>query len=179
SDDHPLWPTPATGVNREGNLVVAGDVKTNSDRSATLGLFAQNFVLINTNDPNANNKTLTIDAVMMSKNRNVSIDWDNTGRQGTWNNGVQDTTAWKTMTTPGFQGTLSLRGSIVGEFIDVEGDNTGRGYNIQQFTHNPNLNNLRPPLSPAWDFSILPGGFRFVITHYTDDGSLSTNSALQ
>jgi hypothetical protein len=170
ANSHPTWPAPPTGVEREGNLVVGGDITAEKNSSSKIGLFAENFVTINGNPKDLDDKELIIDAALMSKNKTVTLDWDNIARL--------DADRWKTLMSTDFKGKLTLTGSIVGSFIDIEGDNEGRGYTRQNFTHNPFLREERPPFTPVWDFSMLPGGFRFVVTHYTDRGSINTNKAL-
>lgn len=181
--NQPLWPAPPASVDpqgnvkydveREGNLIIADDVVYDGNVGNSLGLFAQNFVLLNDNTPS---DTLTIDAVMMSKERSVSLDWDNTGRQ--------DPAAWAAMMrTTDENGNpmrrkVRIRGSVIGEYIDVEGDAEGRGYNDQEFTYDPSLRNASPPFMPRPLLHELPGGFRYMILHYLDRGSLNTAGAL-
>lgn len=164
------WPAPPEGVEREGNLVVGGDVKAQKTASTKLGLFAENFITINGNPANNGDNELIVDATMMSRNKTITLDWDNLARL--------DPQRWKTLMDPNFKGKLSLNGAIVGRFIDIEGDNQGRGYVNQNFHHNPYLREERPPFTPIWDFSVLPGGFRFIVTHFTDRGAINTDKAL-
>ncbi|MBN9416374.1 MAG: hypothetical protein J0I12_13100 [Candidatus Eremiobacteraeota bacterium] len=183
-----LWPAPAVErdslgnkvrytTEREGNVVIADDVKYNDKAGNQLGLFAQNFVLLNDNtprDPVTGEEKLTIDAVLVSKERTVSMDWDNTGRQN------PDT--WKELMTPRTTGQpqrkIAINGSVIGEYIDVEGDQLGRGYKNQDFKYDLSLRNANPPFMPRPDLAALPGGFRFMILHYLDRGSLSTAGLL-
>ncbi|MBS2040763.1 hypothetical protein JST97_37600 [bacterium] len=183
-----LWPAPpvekdATGnpvrytVEREGNVVIADDIRYNDKSGNQLGLFAQNFVLLNDNtprDPVTGKEDLTIDAVLVSKERTVSFDWDNTGRQ--------DPTTWKQLTAPRGanepQRTVNINGSVIGEYIDVEGDQLGRGYKNQTFKYDLSLRNANPPFMPRPDLAALTGGYRFMILHYLDRGSLSTAGIL-
>lgn len=169
-----LFPPPSTllspKVEREGNIIMAGDFNYNKqDRSTSVGFLAQNFVLLNDRTPLDNDKKLTINGVLMSGERSVQLDWDNTGRQ--------PTTAHQQLITPGYNGTLVLKGSIVGEHIDVDGDYDKRGYFLQQFEHDRQLLQQRPPYFPRWDFERLTGPFRFTITHYVDRGTLTTENA--
>lgn len=186
-----LWPAPpvennAAGqpqrytVEREGNVVIADDVRYNDKSGNQLGLFAQNFVLLNDNTPvdmtkpPAERESMTIDAVLVSKERTVSFDWDNTGRQ--------NETTWKQLTAPRGvndpQRTININGSVIGEYIDVEGDQIGRGYKNQTFKYDLSLRNANPPFMPRPDLAALPGGYRFMILHYLDRGSLSTAGIL-
>lgn len=184
----PLWPAPpierdALGnkvrytTEREGNVVIADDVRYNEKSGNQLGLFAQNFVLLNDNtpkDPVTGEEKMTIDAVLVSKERTVSMDWDNTGRQNI------DT--WRQLMAPRAVGEpqrkISINGSVIGEYIDVEGDQLGRGYKNQDFKYDLSLRNANPPFMPRPDLAALPGGFRFMILHYLDRGSLSTAGLL-
>ncbi|MFN8607727.1 MAG: hypothetical protein U0931_09355 [Vulcanimicrobiota bacterium] len=183
-----LWPAPpvendATGkparytVEREGNVVIADDVRYNQKAGNQLGLFAQNFVLLNDNtprDPITGKEDLTIDAVLVSKERTVSFDWDNTGRQ--------NPETWKQLASPRAAGdpqrTVNINGSVIGEYIDVEGDQIGRGYKNQTFKYDLSLRNANPPFMPRPDLATLTGGYRFMILHYLDRGSLSTAGIL-
>jgi hypothetical protein len=179
--EQPLWPAPPVETNaqgqptkfqleREGNLVIADDVEYDSPTGNSLGLFAQNFVLLNDNTPS---ETLTIDAVLMSKERSVSLDWDNTGRQNeaTW-------MAMMATRSPGNHRKIRIRGSVIGEYIDVEGDAEGRGYAAQEFEYDLGLRNANPPFMPRPDLATLQGGFRYMILHYLDRGSSTTAGAL-
>lgn len=183
-----LWPAPAVErdqfgnkvrytTEREGNVVIADDVKYNDKSGNQLGLFAQNFVLLNDNtpkDPVTGQEKLTIDAVLVSKERTVSLDWDNTGRQ--------PIDKWKELMAPRASGQpqrqIAINGSVIGEYIDVEGDQLGRGYKNQEFKYDLSLRNANPPFMPRPDLAALPGGFRFMILHYLDRGSLSTAGIL-
>jgi hypothetical protein len=183
-----LWPAPpvennAAGqplrytVEREGNVVIADDIRYNDKSGNQLGLFAQNFVLLNDNtpvDPVTHKEDMTIDAVLVSKERTVSFDWDNTGRQ--------NETTWKQLTAARGpndpQRTININGSVIGEYIDVEGDQLGRGYKNQSFKYDLSLRNANPPFMPRPDLAALPGGYRFMILHYLDRGSLSTAGIL-
>jgi len=178
-----LWPSPPAEkdihnnpvkyqVEREGNVVITDDVRYNEKSGNSLGLFAQNFVLLNDTTPET--PDLTIDAVLVSKERAVSLDWDNTGRQ--------NPVTWKQLTSPRLasdpQRTVNINGSVIGEYIDVEGDQLGRGYKNQNFKYDLTLRNANPPFMPRPDLSDLPGGYRFMILHYLDRGSLSTAGIL-
>lgn len=178
-----LWPAPPVErdarnnpvkyqVEREGNVVIADDVRYNQKSGNSLGLFAQNFVLLNDTTPET--PDLTIDAVLVSKERAVSLDWDNTGRQ--------NPATWKQLTSPRPAGdpqrTVNINGSVIGEYIDVEGDQLGRGYKNQNFKYDLSLRNANPPFMPRPNLAELPGGFRFMILHYLDRGSLSTAGIL-
>jgi hypothetical protein len=169
-----LFPPPSTPlspkVEREGNIIMAGDFNYNKqDRSTSIGFLAQNFVLLNDRTPLDNEKKLTINGVLMSGERSMQLDWDNTGRQ--------PTESHSKIISPGYNGTLVLKGSIVGEHIDVDGDYDKRGYFLQQFEHDRQLLQQRPPYFPRWDFERLSGPFRFSITHYVDRGTLTTENA--
>jgi hypothetical protein len=184
----PLWPSPPIErdslgnkvrytTEREGNVVIADDVRYNEKSGNQLGLFAQNFVLLNDNtpkDPVTGEEKMTIDAVLVSKERTVSMDWDNTGRQNidTW----RQLMAPRAVDEP--QRKISINGSVIGEYIDVEGDQLGRGYKNQDFKYDLSLRNANPPFMPRPDLAALPGGFRFMILHYLDRGSLSTAGLL-
>ncbi len=183
-----LWPAPPIerdqvgnkvryATEREGNVVIADDVKYNDKAGNQLGLFAQNFVLLNDNtprDPVTGEEKLTIDAVLVSKERTVSLDFDNTGRQ--------NIATWKELMAPRANGQpqrkVAINGSVIGEYIDVEGDQLGRGYKNQDFKYDLSLRNASPPFMPRPDLAALPGGYRFMILHYLDRGSLSTAGIL-
>lgn len=177
---HVYWPAPdaeldsngnpiKSKVEREGNLIIADDVVYDQNAGNSLGLFAQNFVLLNDNTPS---DTLTVDAVLMSKERSVSLDWDNTGRQNynTWLEMMRS----KNASGEKMERTISIKGSVIGEYIDVEGDEKGRGYVSQKFEYDLALRNQNPPFMPRPNLAQLSGGYRFMILHYLDRGSLST-----
>lgn len=169
-----LFPPPSTRLSpkaeREGNIIMAGDFNYNKqDRSTSIGFLAQNFVLLNDRTPLDNEKKLTLNGVLMSGERSMQLDWDNTGRQ--------DRNAHAQLIASGYNGTLNLKGSIVGEHIDVDGDYDKRGYFTQNFEHDRQLLQQRPPYFPRWDFERLTGPFRFSITHYVDRGTLTTENA--
>ncbi|MBT9585306.1 hypothetical protein IV102_18320 [bacterium] len=181
--NQPLWPAPeaevsGTGptrymVEREGNVVVADDVVYSGTAGDSLGLFAQNFVLLNDTTPSS---TLNIDAVLLSAERSVSLDWDNTGRQ----NEASWAAMMKTVDENGqpISRTVNINGSVIGEYIDVEGDLRGRGYAVQNFKYDLALRNANPPFMPRLNLAQLAGGYRFMILHYLDRGSLSTAGIL-
>ena len=181
--NQPLWPKPEVEVlpggatrfkvEREGNVVVADDVVYDKTAGNSLGLFAQNFILLNDNTPSP---TLNIDAVLVSAERSVSLDWDNTGRQNeaTWAEMMKTTDA----NGDPLSRTIKINGSVIGEYIDVEGDLRGRGYTNQEFKYDLALRNASPPFMPRPNLKDLPGGFRFMILHYLDRGSLSTAGIL-
>lgn len=184
ANNQPLWPAPdaevdAQGnfvkykVEREGNVVIADDVVYDKTAGNSLGLFAQNFILLNDTTPS---DSLTVDAVMMSKERSLSLDWDNTGRQNptTWE------AMMKTVDAHGdpIKRAIKIRGSVIGEYIDVEGDILGRGYTNQQFEYDVALRNANPPFMPRLNLAQLDGGFRYMILHYLDRGTLNAAGAL-
>lgn len=184
ANNQPLWPAPEAEmgpngpvkykVEREGNVVIADDVVYDKNAGNSLGLFAQNFVLLNDNTPQT--PTLNVDAVLVSAERSVSLDWDNTGRQpdASWRE------LMKTLDANGdpIKRTVKINGSVIGEYLDVEGDARGRGYVDQQFKYDLALRNASPPFMPRPNLAQLPGGFRFMILHYLDRGSLSTAGIL-
>jgi len=175
--NQPMWPQPefetlANGtrrykVEREGNVVIADDVVYDKNAGNSLGLFAQNFVLLNDTTPSP---TLNIDAVLVSAERSVSLDWDNTGRQ--------NEASWKDLMKTDTVRTVKINGSVIGEYIDVEGDMRGRGYKNQEFKYDLALRNASPPFMPRPNLAQLSGGFRFMILHYQDRGTLSTAGLL-
>jgi hypothetical protein len=183
-DTHPLWPAPEAEVNsqgepvkykveREGNLGVVDDVVYDKTAGNSLGLFAQNFVFLNDSTPSLK---LTIDAVMMSKERSVSLDWDNSLRQNYTN--WLEMMRGKDANGEPMQRTVKIRGSVIGEYIDVEGDAQGRGYVNQEFEYDLGLRNANPPFMPRPNLAELAGGYRYMILHYLDRGSLSTAGLL-
>jgi hypothetical protein len=183
ASNQPLWPAPEAEigpngptrykVEREGNVVVADDVVYDKNAGNSLGLFAQNFILLNDTTPSP---TLSIDAVLVSAERSVSLDWDNTGRQN------ESTWAQMMRTTDdngqALERTVKINGSVIGEYIDVEGDMRGRGYKNQEFKFDLALRNASPPFMPRLNLANLSGGFRFMILHYLDRGSLTTAGLL-
>lgn len=182
ANNQQLWPSPASEmhdgaprftVEREGNIVISDDVKAGKTAGNALGLFAQNFVLLNDTTPS---NQITVDAVIMSKERSFSLDWDNSG--------FQNPTTWAAMMSTvdaagnAMARTLNLHGSVVGEYIDVEGDALGRGYIKQNFEYDAALRTGNPPMMPRLNLSATSGGYRYMVIHFRDRGALSTDSSL-
>ncbi|MBI3925105.1 MAG: hypothetical protein HY319_06155 [Armatimonadetes bacterium] len=191
-------------TDREGNLIVASDIKYNNDPDTIVGLLSENFILLNdhtTRDVAGNaddgmravygaqtdaNKadTLEVDAVLFSFEHSVQFDWDNTAL-----NSPDDPS---TPQVEGLHGQLiqpradnALRqflynGSVIGGFLDTEGDTSGRGYENQDFSHDPKLKNRQPPFLPRFDFDDFEPGVQitWVIRHYVDRGALSTENSV-
>lgn len=153
-----VWPTPASSATeREGNIVIASDLLygTNSNSSASLGIVAKNFILLNDKSgaktsgskivsgvDKSKLKNLRVDGVLMSMDHSLQYDWNNLGCNSSsvvseMQNKIDDEGSYRQFT---------LNGSIVSSFLDVEGDSYGRGYHEQHFGHDENLRYKLPPL---------------------------------
>ncbi|MGE0491222.1 MAG: hypothetical protein AB7S38_18585 [Vulcanimicrobiota bacterium] len=176
NDGTVYWPPPAATVDREGNLVVAGDIKKSQNTNSVIGLSAENFVLLNdrTAGLKQNPKELVVDAVLMSFEHSVQLDWDNTGnnRVKVGNNDLHDV-----LVAPGFNGKFVYQGSLISAFSDVEGDVNGKGYPDQDLTHDRDLLNVTPPFQPRALLANYPNeqiSIEWQIKQYVDRGSLNT-----
>lgn len=159
------WPPPAAEVEREGNVQITSDITYGAGgaEAPSLGLVSQNFVLLN---DKAGDNSLRVDAVLMSLEHSVQFDWDN--QAGNPNHDK--------LIAEGVQRTFELNGSIIGGFLDVEGDSKKRGYYKQKFSHDDNLRYQLPPAFPRWDktASTATGvAWNWVIMNYVDKGTLN------
>jgi len=184
-----LWPTPHQTYEREGNLMVTSDIvhgKRGDNKPAALGLIAQNFVLLNDKNSGGKNnglERLEVEAVLMSLDHSVQFDWENMARSdkletsGSLKGQMTLLKPRPPASTPiDNQRVFRLNGAIVSSYLDVEGDNVGRGYFNQQFTHDPNLRFQLPPYFPRWDRSGTSATgvvWNWVIMNYVDKGTLN------
>lgn len=169
------WPPPGVGVEREGNLVVGGDVTKEDNGSSVIGLTAENFVLLSdrTMATKSNPKELKIDAVLTSFDHSVQMDWFNTSNNRSRTSSNES--AYKVQTTPGFDGIISVNGSLISPFSDVEGDLHGKGYPSQHFAHDDVLKNWTPPFQPRTMLSDYPNtqiAISWIIVNFLDRTSL-------
>lgn len=143
----PFWPPPPSTVEREGNLVIAGDILKRDGASSVLGLTAENFLLINdrTVHQKGTPNEIKVEAVLTSFEHSLQLDWDNTS-----NNRVQAGGApiYNRVMGNGFNGKIVMKGSMLAPYSDVEGDLRGRGYPRQEFVHDPDLARWAPPFQP-------------------------------
>ena len=165
SDTQYFWPSPPAKIEREGNTMMTSDIVYGSGtRSPSLGVVAQNFVLLNDKDGNPDN--LRLDAVLMSLDHSVQFDWDNAAKNPNH----------KGLLESGRDRTFQLNGAIVSGFLDVEGDVNRRGYFTQKFAHDKNLRFQLPPSFPRWDrvSSNATGvAWTWIILNYVDKGTLN------
>lgn len=150
-DDSYYWKSPTAGMEREGNLVIAGDVVKKDMTNSIIGLTAENYLLLNdrTIGQKATDNELVVEAVLTSFEHSLQFDWDNTS-----NNRVGNT--YSTARAAGFDGKIILRGSMLAPFSDVEGDLQGRGYPRQEFQHDSDLARQSPPFQPRTLLSEYP-----------------------
>lgn len=153
ADDSPFWSPPLASVEREGNLVIAGDIAKQEGTNSIIGLTAENFLLLNDRTVNqkANAKELVVEGVLTSFEHSLQFDWDNTS-----NNRVNGGTLYQQVATPGFSGKVKLKGSMLAPYSDVEGDGQGRGYPRQEFLHDSELGRHSPPFQPRTMLSEYP-----------------------
>lgn len=153
--DSPFWPPPASSVEREGNLVIAGDILKKDGSSSVLGLTAENYLLINdrTLGRKAVPNEIKVDGVLTSFEHSLQLDWDNSS-----NNRVQNGTqsAYQQTMSNGFNGKILMKGSMLAPYSDVEGDLQGRGYPRQEFVHDQDLARWAPPYQPRTLLSDYP-----------------------
>lgn len=159
------WPPPPAEVEREGNVQITSDITygAGGSEAPSLGLVSQNYILLN--DKQGDNN-LRVDGVLMSLEHSVQFDWDN--QAGNPNHDK--------LMVEGVQRSFELNGSIIGGFLDVEGDSKKRGYYKQKFSHDDNLRFQLPPAFPRWDktTSTATGvAWNWVIMNYVDKGTLN------
>lgn len=178
----------------EGNITIAGDItSTGGQNGVGIGLIARNYFLLNDidaprkaalSDP-AKHKT-TVQAMMLSTNH--SMQWEgNTALNETTSNdsylnyqgNYQSSISTMLRNNKGDnRWTLSLQGSVMSPFIDVDADIAGNGYDIQQFSSDPNILTNLPPGFPRWSFTQLRDNFRiplrYDIINYTDKGAIKS-----
>lgn len=174
----PFWPPPNANVEREGNLVIAGDILKKDGSASVLGLTAENFILLSdrTQANKATPNELTVEGVLTSFEHSLQLDWDNTSNNRTSNAGGVN--SFVAASTPGFNGKISLKGSMLAPFSNVEGDLSGRGYPRQQFLHDPDLERWAPPFQPRTLLSEYPNDqitIAWTIINFTDRTSLGVN----
>ena len=162
-------------MEREGNVVIGGDIQKAENASAIIGLNAENFILLNdrTIELKDNPTELAVDAVFMSFEHSVQLDWDNTGNNRVMVDDTND--AHDVTTAPGHHGNFIYRGSLISAFSDVEGDVTGKGYTDQDFEHDRDLLNFTPPFQPRSLLASYPNtqiAIEWQIKQYADRGSL-------
>jgi hypothetical protein len=162
-------PSPAYGgvyrpARREGMIVVADHIDYGSPNSS-LGLIAQNWILLN-KDGNKlvdNGDQITVRAALMSFQH--SFQYDDVNIAGKDNRVI-------TMTN----GQIDFTGAIVSQFGDAEGkiSNTEkRGYTTQNLTWDQQFRYVLPPFFPRWNVDAFDPAviIEFVILAYEDKGS--------
>jgi hypothetical protein len=154
-DDSNYWVPPNAGTEREGNLVVAGDILKKEHSNSMLGLTAENFILLNdrTIGQKSNDNELVVEAVLTSFEHSLQFDWDNTSNNRVMNG---DSSTYDQARSTGFDGKFILKGSMLAPFSDVEGDLQGRGYPRQEFRHDSDLARQSPPFQPRTLLSEYP-----------------------
>ena len=157
------WPPPKPSMEREGNLVVGSDILKKEGSNSVLGLTAENYLLLG-------DRSLAQKAV---PNELQVDDWNNTAVNRTTTGG--GTKAFNTISSPGFNGKITLRGSMLAPFSNVEGDLQGRGYPRQQFLHDDDLLRWAPPFQPRTllsEYSNAQITIAWSIISFTDRSSL-------
>jgi hypothetical protein len=171
----PFWPPPSVNVEREGNLVVAGDILKKDGSNSVLGLTAENYLLLGdrTQALKTNANELTVEGVLTSFEHSLQLDWDNTSNNRSVN--ADGASNYITTSTPGFNGKISLKGSMLAPYSNVEGDLQGRGYPRQEFLHDEDLVRWAPPFQPRTLLSEYPNDqitIGWSIINFTDRTSL-------
>lgn len=144
----PFWPSPTASVEREGNLVVGGDILKKDGAGSVLGLTAENFILLGdrTQAQKASPNEIKVEGVLTSFEHSLQLDWDNTSNNRSKN--AAGASSYTATATPGFNGKISLKGSMLAPYSNVEGDLQGRGYPRQEFLHDQDLESWAPPYQP-------------------------------
>lgn len=174
----PFWPPPSANVEREGNLVVGGDILKKDGSPSVLGLTAENYVLLGdrTQAQKTNPNELKVEGVLTSFNHSLQLDWDNTSNNRSKN--AAGTNAYTATSTPGFNGKISLKGSMLAPYSNVEGDLQGRGYPRQEFLHDQDLERWAPPFQPRTLLSEYPNDqitIAWTIINFIDRTSLGVS----
>lgn len=171
----PFWPPPNAKVEREGNIVVASDIRKKDGAASVLGLTAENYILLSDRTqgekPVANE--LTVEGVLTSFEHSLQLDWDNTSHNRSKD--AAGIAGHNAMMRPGFNGKISLKGSMLAPYSNVEGDLQGRGYPRQEFLHDQDLENWAPPYQPRTLLSEYPNdqiAIGWKIISFTDRSSL-------
>ena len=158
------------GPEREGNVTIGGDLTYTSDGDNSLGIIAQNYILLNTTDQNGNEQaTLNVNAVLMSFEH--SLQYDDVNMSGKGNGNWSINTLIK-------NGKLNFMGSYIAQYADVEGKTDGTGYTTQTLVYDQNLKTTLPPNFPKWDLTRMDPGIvaEYIILNYTDKGASRTKS---
>lgn len=176
----PFWPPPNANVEREGNLVIGGDILKKDGSPSVLGLTAENYVLLGdrTQAQKSNPNELKVEGVLTSFEHSMQLDWDNTSNNRSKT--VTGANAYTTTSTPGFNGKISLKGSMLAPYSNVEGDLQGRGYPRQEFLHDEDLERWAPPFQPRTLLSEYPNDqitIAWTIINFTDRTSLGVSVA--
>ena len=179
----PFWTPPSSTLESEGNLVISGDIVKKDGTNSLIGLTAENFLLLNdrTLGAKANKNHLVIEAVLTSFEHSLQFDWDNTGNNRV-TSGAGPSHYIEAM-TPGFDGKVTIKGSMLSPFSDVEGDLKGRGYPRQEFLHDTDLARWSPPFQPRTLLSEYPNdqvSISWTIVDFKDRASrgVSTQGAI-
>ena len=169
-----FWPPPVASVKREGNLVVASDIVKKEGSGSVLGLTAENYLLLG--DRTLTEKSVAneirVDGVLTSFKHSLQLDWDNTSNN---RSRVGGASAHGTISAPGFNGKIALKGSMLAPFSNVEGDLQGRGYPRQEFLHDDDLLRWSPPFQPRTllsEYSNSQITISWSIISFTDRSSL-------
>lgn len=174
----PFWPPHGASVEREGNLVIAGDILKKDGVGSVLGLTAENFLLLadRTMAQKSNPKELRVEGVLTSFEHSLQLDWDNTSNNRT--STAEGSSSYLATASPGFQGRIALQGSMLAPYSNVEGDLQGRGYPRQEFLHDEDLETWAPPFQPRTLLSEYPNDqitIAWRIVEFTDRTSLGVS----
>lgn len=152
----PFWTPPSSSVESEGNLVIAGNIEKKEGTNSLIGLTAENFLLLNdrTLGQKADKNHLIVEAVLTSFEHSLQFDWDNTSNNRVPS--VSSGSSYLEAMTPGFDGKITIKGSMLSPYSDVEGDLKGRGYPRQEFLHDSDLARWSPPFQPRTLLSEYP-----------------------
>lgn len=155
---------------REGNVSITGNL-TKQGSGGSLGIVAQNYILLN--DQSASSNTLQVDAVLMSMSRSVQYGGFLTN-QGSGVNSYYQALAGAGLRRPGHNvssGTFKLNGSIIGQYADVESTTGGVGYTTQQISSDSSLRSSMPPCFPNFSRDQMRTPITWVVVAVSDSAT--------
>lgn len=157
---------------REGNVSITGDLKKQGT-TGSLGIVAQNYVLLSDQSKDSSKNTLQVDAVLMSMSRSVQYGGFLTG-EGAGVNPYYQAMAGAGLRRPAHNvtnGTFKLNGSIIGQYADVESTTGGVGYTTQKISADSALRSSMPPCFPNFSRDQMRAPIVWVVVAMSDSAS--------
>lgn len=166
---------------REGNVSIVGNLQKASGGSGTLGIVAQNYILLSDQTGSSN---LKVDAVLMSMNRSVqyggfltassSDSKFNPYYQQLGANVASNGAFYGNMPKPKTavsNGKFELNGSIIGQYADVESTTGGVGYTSQVMKQDASLRSSMPSLFPNFSRDQMKSLITWVVVAVSDSAA--------